>query len=174
MRFGEKVYTLRKRIGWSQEELAFQLGVRRQTVSKWETDFMKPEIDKVVALSKLFNVSTDTLLIDEIELPPVKADAVCQDKGNQELPTEIVPHAKKRDRSLMAGIILSAISGIGIIIIILVSLFSSTAGDVTVIYSTMYMSLKTIFYFLIAMLVIGLVLLMYKFIMRQRKRKKEK
>lgn len=82
MRFGEKVYTLRKRIGWAQEELAFQLGVRRQTVSKWETDFMKPEIDKVVSLSKLFNVSIDTLLIDEIELPPIKADVVCQDKEN--------------------------------------------------------------------------------------------
>lgn len=58
---GEKIKQLRKIRGLSQEELAYQLNVARQTVSKWESDDMIPSSDNIVALCKLFNVSTDTL-----------------------------------------------------------------------------------------------------------------
>ncbi len=60
----EKIINLRKSRGWSQEELAERLDVSRQSVSKWESGVSNPELDKIVAMSTLFGVSTDYLLKD--------------------------------------------------------------------------------------------------------------
>ena len=65
--------SLRKRNGWSQEELAQQLGVSRQSVSKWESMASMPDIQKIMAMSELFGVSTDYLLKDELEELPATA-----------------------------------------------------------------------------------------------------
>ena len=65
--------SLRKRNGWSQEELAQQLGVSRQSVSKWESMASIPDIQKIMAMSELFGVSTDYLLKDELEELPATA-----------------------------------------------------------------------------------------------------
>ena len=67
MILADKIITLRKKEGWSQEELASQLGVTRQSVSKWEGAQSVPDLDKVVQMSRLFGVSTDYLLKDELE-----------------------------------------------------------------------------------------------------------
>lgn len=67
MIFADKLIQLRKRSGWSQEELAEQMNVTRQSVSKWEGAQSIPDLDKLVRLSELFGVSTDYLLKDEIE-----------------------------------------------------------------------------------------------------------
>ena len=67
MILADKIITLRKKAGWSQEELASQLGVTRQSVSKWEGAQSVPDLDKVVQMSRLFGVSTDYLLKDELE-----------------------------------------------------------------------------------------------------------
>lgn len=67
MILADKIITLRKKAGWSQEELASQLGVTRQSVSKWEGAQFVPDLDKVVQMSRLFGVSTDYLLKDELE-----------------------------------------------------------------------------------------------------------
>ena len=64
MTFGEKLQTLRRERGLSQEALAEQLRVSRQAVSKWELDAARPDIDNVLALAALFEVSTDYLLLD--------------------------------------------------------------------------------------------------------------
>lgn len=66
MLLADKIVTLRKRAGWSQEELAAQLGVSRQSVSKWEGAQSVPDMDKVVQMSRLFGVTTDFLLKDEL------------------------------------------------------------------------------------------------------------
>ena len=63
----EKIMELRKSRGWSQEELAERLDVSRQSVSKWESGASMPELDKIVAMSTLFGVSTDYLLKDASE-----------------------------------------------------------------------------------------------------------
>ena len=65
MTFGEKIQKLRKETGLSQEELSYQLGVSRQAISKWERDNGYPEIEKIIRMSKLFNVSLDYLLNEE-------------------------------------------------------------------------------------------------------------
>ena len=67
MKINEKIYTLRKKSGWSQDELADKLSVSRQSVSKWETGDSVPEIAKLLALAKIFSVTTDYLLDDSKE-----------------------------------------------------------------------------------------------------------
>ncbi len=67
MIFADKLIQLRKKAGWSQEELAEQMNVTRQSVSKWEGAQSVPDLGKMIRLSELFNVSTDYLLKDEIE-----------------------------------------------------------------------------------------------------------
>lgn len=67
MTFGEKLQALRKARGWSQEELATQINVSRQALSKWESDASVPDTENVVALSRLFGVSTDYLLLENGE-----------------------------------------------------------------------------------------------------------
>lgn len=66
MSLQEKIYELRKGQGWSQEELAERCSVSRQSVSKWESGMSVPELDKILLLSKLFEVSTDYLINNEI------------------------------------------------------------------------------------------------------------
>ena len=78
MILAEKIMTLRKRAGWSQEELAAQLGVSRQSVSKWEGAQSVPDMQKVVQMSRLFGVTTDYLLKEELGEPepaPAEPDA---------------------------------------------------------------------------------------------------
>lgn len=67
MKFCDKLIALRKEKGYSQEQLAFLLGVSRQSVSKWEADASMPELSKILQLSELFMVTTDYLLKDTIE-----------------------------------------------------------------------------------------------------------
>ena len=68
MDISEKIQILRKAKGISQEQLADALGVSRQAVSKWESSQSLPDLDKVMALSDYFEVSTDYLLKDVEEI----------------------------------------------------------------------------------------------------------
>ena len=65
MTFGEKLQKLRKEAGLSQEELAWQLGVSRQAVSKWERNSGYPETEKIIRISGIFHVTLDYLLNEE-------------------------------------------------------------------------------------------------------------
>ena len=67
MSLADKIIDLRKKAGWSQEELAEKLGVSRQSVSKWEGAQSIPDMNKILQLSELFGVSTDYLLKDSLE-----------------------------------------------------------------------------------------------------------
>lgn len=57
----EKIYTLRRKSGLSQEQLAEKIGVSRQAISKWEGGLSTPELEKIRALSEFFHVSIDEL-----------------------------------------------------------------------------------------------------------------
>ena len=65
MKMEEKIIMLRKKFGWSQEELAEKVCVSRQAVSRWENGTALPDAQNVLQLSKLFQVSTDYLLNDD-------------------------------------------------------------------------------------------------------------
>lgn len=66
MKFGDKLIELRKKKGYSQEELAEKLGVSRQSVSKWESNNTYPETDKIIQIANIFECSMDDLINDEI------------------------------------------------------------------------------------------------------------
>jgi transcriptional regulator with XRE-family HTH domain len=63
----EKIIRLRKQYGWSQEELAERIDVSRQSVSKWESTNSIPDLNRVIKLAEVFEVSTDYLLKDDQE-----------------------------------------------------------------------------------------------------------
>lgn len=62
MKFNEKLLSLRKENGYSQEVLADKLNVSRQTISKWESGLTTPELEKIILLSEIFNISVDELV----------------------------------------------------------------------------------------------------------------
>ena len=67
MKLNEKIFENRKKLGLSQEDLANKLDVSRQTVSKWEVGSATPEVEKIVKLSDIFNVSVDYLVKENEE-----------------------------------------------------------------------------------------------------------
>ena len=75
MSFGEKLQTLRRKAGLSQDALAEQLEVSRQAVSKCERDETMPETEKVIRIARLFQVSLDELLLDAEKAEPAQPQA---------------------------------------------------------------------------------------------------
>lgn len=86
MEFNNKLYSLRKQKGLSQEELANRLNVSRQTISKWEVGDSTPDMEKLIALSDLFEISLDELVLDK-EPTPI---------GEISAKTEIVSELKEK------------------------------------------------------------------------------
>ncbi|MCR5310133.1 MAG: helix-turn-helix domain-containing protein [Lachnospiraceae bacterium] len=80
MILADKIINERKRCGWSQEELAEKLSVSRQSVSKWEGAQAIPDLQKILKMAELFNVTTDYLLKDEIEGTPVEGTGYSEDR----------------------------------------------------------------------------------------------
>ena len=66
MDFNNKLYELRKQKGFSQEELANRLNVSRQTISKWEVGESTPDMENLVAISELFEISLDELVLNKV------------------------------------------------------------------------------------------------------------
>lgn len=75
MKFGENLQKLRKEKGISQEQLAEQLGVTRQSVSKWESGSSYPEMDKLVTICQIFNCDLDSLINKDISQEKNKQEA---------------------------------------------------------------------------------------------------
>lgn len=97
MKFNEKLVKLRKEAGLSQEELGNKLNVARQTVSKWELGETTPEMDKLVKMSEIFNISLDELVKDE----------------NRE------PQINNTNTQKLAGMMIKILKGIGIFLVII-------------------------------------------------------
>ena len=94
MDVSEKILQLRKANGFTQEELAEKLNVSRQSVSKWESGQSVPELEKLVALSEIFQVSTDHLLKpSELDQLSIKTEML--EKQQQELAAE---NRKRREK----------------------------------------------------------------------------
>lgn len=67
MKLSDKLITLRKENGWSQEDFAEKLDVSRQAISRWENGTALPDAQNILQISKLFNVTADYLLNDDYE-----------------------------------------------------------------------------------------------------------
>jgi transcriptional regulator with XRE-family HTH domain len=109
---GEKIHQLRKGKGLSQEELAGQLTVSRQAISKWELGESVPDTENVVQLSKLFGVSADYLLNDDYEsdndIPAVKVNS-------ETIKTEY------RSKARIASYILTGVGLLGVLVMWILS-----------------------------------------------------
>ena len=81
MGFGENLRTMRRKKNISQEELAGKLNVSRQAISRWEQDNGYPEMEKMISLSKILNVTLDYLVSDN-----ETADGSNEDSGSEEQP----------------------------------------------------------------------------------------
>jgi transcriptional regulator with XRE-family HTH domain len=68
MILANKIIKLRKQFGWSQEELAEKMDISRQSVSKWESTNSIPDLKKIIMLADIFDVTTDFLLKDDVEV----------------------------------------------------------------------------------------------------------
>ena len=126
MEFNNKLYELRKQKGLSQEELANRLNVSRQTVSKWEVGESSPDMEKLVAISELFDISLDELVLDKA----VKKDEVSEQTVKSDLYSDIKEHVltednkKKTKKGLkIAGIVLGALLLIDLISMIVYFVF---------------------------------------------------
>lgn len=80
MKFNERLLDLRKKNGWSQEELGYKLDVSRQTISKWESGQTTPELEKLRNLAKIFEISVDELISEEDVL---KEESINTEKENK-------------------------------------------------------------------------------------------
>lgn len=116
MLLSEKIMQLRKKNGWSQEELAQQLDVSRQSVSKWEAGGSIPDLNKILKMSEIFNVSTDYLLKDEIEddlgkvqVPEVE-EQYEEKKVTAEMANEYMSLCKSQGRKIAIGTVLCILS----------------------------------------------------------------
>ena len=103
MKFNEKIIMLRKNKNLSQEDLGNELGVARQTISKWELGETTPEMDKLVKMSEIFEISLDDLIKDAE--PNIDNNSV--DNTNTQK---------------LAGLVIKILKGIGIFIIIVIAI----------------------------------------------------
>lgn len=110
MEFNNRLYQLRKQKGLSQEELASRLNVSRQTVSKWEIGDSAPDMEKLIAMSELFDVSLDYLMLgkEDSSQPTSSAGSDFVTTMHEKV---LTPQNKKRAKSALkiAGIIAGAI-----------------------------------------------------------------
>lgn len=74
MELSERLQFLRKKEDFSQEQLADMLGISRQAVSKWESGQGKPEIDNIIKLTQIYNVSADYILLGKEEITENKTE----------------------------------------------------------------------------------------------------
>ncbi len=81
MILADKIINERKKLGWSQEDLADKLDVSRQSVSKWESAQSTPDLGRILKMAELFSVSTDYLLKDEMEDATLPGTAIIEDTG---------------------------------------------------------------------------------------------
>ena len=102
MNFNEKLISLRKKAGLSQEELGYKLNVTRQTISKWELAQSTPEMDKLIELSKIFEISLDELTNQDKTVNSVEKKSDLK---------------RKSSKVLLIVFVIGLIIGIGLIVI---------------------------------------------------------
>lgn len=113
MKFNNKLYELRKQKGLSQEELANRLNVSRQTVSKWELGESTPDMEKLVAISDLFEVSLDELVLDKAPDKTVASEQIVKSEFYSDIKEHVLTEDNKKKiemglkiTGIIAGIIL--------------------------------------------------------------------
>ena len=116
MKFNEKLINLRKKAGLSQEELGYKLNVTRQTVSKWELGQTTPEMDKLIEISKIFNISVDELINESETKNDSNSNPIIEDQ-----PIEKTNNKEKTVRTIVIGVL------IVVILLIVIGVFTGSS-----------------------------------------------
>lgn len=159
MILAEKIMELRKKNGWSQEELAFQMDVSRQSVSKWESGASIPDLERILKLSQLFGVSTDYLLKEELEdLPASSPEISDSDNGRRrvtmEVASEYMENKIKASKKIAGAVSACILSPVILIYLGALAEFKENviseglAGGVGVIVLLLIVGLSTVFFIL--------------------------
>ena len=159
MILAEKIMELRKKNGWSQEELAFQMDVSRQSVSKWESGASIPDLERILKLSQLFGVSTDYLLKEELEdLPASSPEISDSDNGRRrvtmEVASEYMENKIKSSKKIAGAVSACILSPVILIYLGALAEFKENviseglAGGVGVIVLLLIVGLSTVFFIL--------------------------
>lgn len=148
MILADKIIELRKKAGMSQDELAEQMDVSRQSVSKWEGAQSIPDLNKILKLSQIFGVSTDYLLKDDFEEPaPETSETLTDDKPlrrvSMEEANKFLEINKRSAFKTALGVALCILSPVPITIL----------PEISVILSN---TLGTIFLFIMVAIAVGL------------------
>ena len=96
MEFNNKLYELRKQKGLSQEELANRLNVSRQTVSKWEVGDSTPDMEKLIAMSDLFGISLDELILNKTPEPAPTVQTPAQSELYKDIKEKVLTDENKK------------------------------------------------------------------------------
>lgn len=120
MTLGQKIFELRNKQKMSQGDLAEKLNVSRQSISKWETDASVPELDKLIMLSDLFNITMDELVRDEL---PEKDTDEAKETMQKSSPETVVINKQMSTQKIIGFILLGA----GILSLPLLFLIGPTA-----------------------------------------------
>ena len=111
MDFNNKLYELRKQKGLSQEELANRLNVSRQTVSKWEVGESAPDMEKLAAISELFDISLDELVLNKVPEKEKASEQIVRSEMYSDIKEHVLTeeNRKKAKKGLkIAAIVLGA------------------------------------------------------------------
>ena len=121
MNISDKIQILRRDKEWSQDELAEKLNVSRQSVSKWESGKALPDSEKILAMAKLFDVSTDFLLKDEQE--PVFVDDEQEKQPESQAADAPTENTEKKKHKLSGKKIVAIVVAACIVIAAITPLF---------------------------------------------------
>ena len=143
MILADKIIELRKKSGWSQEELAEKMNVSRQSVSKWEGAQSVPDMERILRLSEIFGVSTDYLLKDDLESMD---SAALPDTGtaartvSMEEASDFIQIKEKNAKNVAVGVLLCILSPVLLILLggaqeyKMISLTENQAGGLGLIF----------------------------------------
>ena len=113
MNLNERLHDLRKKAGYSQEQLAELLGISRQAISKWESGQGNPDIDNIIKLTKIYQVSADYILLGR------------EDKTNtQTEPTPLPPKNELSPEMRKALAIITVTAGFAVITVLFITMLS--------------------------------------------------
>lgn len=155
MILGDKIMNLRKKNSWSQEELAEKLGVSRQSISKYESAQAVPDMEKILKLSRIFGVTTDYLIRDEIEDLEFSEEDFEEDKKliklSMEEANEYLDLKEVSGRNIAFGVSLCVISPVTLLLLSQAYESNLISVPENVVYG---ISLTVLFLFVIGALVI--------------------
>lgn len=155
MDMAERITKLRKQNGFSQEQLGEKLNVSRQAVSKWESGQTTPDLEYIINMCELFNITTDYLILGkEHNLK----DSISENEIQVNIPPASVKVVSSDNKLFLFGVLLTVMSVIGIIVFIVLSVIKpwgilTTSGRYYEGLIGFLLGSKTMIYFIICCII---------------------